>query len=53
VLLAIIGQIDGIRRAILLYHREVFGGTERDLWKSEDMDRILAQADKVPDPKRK
>ena len=53
VLLAIIGQIDGIRRAILLYHRSVFGGTERDLWKAEDMDRILEQADKVPNPKRK
>lgn len=50
VLLAIIGQIDGIRRAILLYHRVAFGGTERDLWKSADMDIILERAETVPDP---
>ena len=51
VLLAMVGQIDGIRRAILLYHRATFGGTERDLWKSEDMDTILTQAEEVPDPR--
>lgn len=50
VLLAIVGQIDGIRRANWMYYRDVFGGTARDLWSSGDLDTILDQAEPVPDP---
>jgi len=50
VLLAILGQIDGNRRANLLYYRDVFGGTRRDLWSPGDLDEILDQAEPVPDP---
>jgi len=50
VLLAIIGQIDGVRRSNWLYYEGVFGGTRRDLWTPGDVDRILDQAEPVPDP---
>jgi len=47
---ALIGAIDGIRRDLLMYYRVSFAGSERGLWKSEDMDIILEQAQGVPDP---
>jgi len=47
---ALIGTIDGCRRALLLYYRGSFAGTEKGLWNSEDMDIILEQAQEVPDP---
>jgi len=50
VLLALLGQIDGNRRAIKIYYLEVFGGTQRDLWVEGDLDIILEEAKPVPSP---
>jgi len=50
VLLALLGQIDGIRRANKTYYLEVFGGTERNLWSEGDLDIILEEARSVPGP---
>jgi len=51
VLLALLGQIDGNRRAVKIYYLDVFGGTERDLWIEEDLSIILEQAESVPTPR--
>jgi len=50
VLLALIGQIDGCRRSIFIYYRDIWGGTRRDLWKPGDVDIIIEEAEPVPDP---
>jgi len=50
VLLALLGQVDGIRRANKIYYLDVFGGTERDLWSEGDLDIILEEARSVPGP---
>jgi len=50
VLLALMGQIDGCRRGVLTYYRDIYGGTHRDLWKSGDVDIIMDNAEPVPDP---
>jgi len=47
---ALIGAVDGCRRALLLYARRAFSSTSRGLWKSADMDRIVDEAQPVPDP---
>jgi len=51
VLLALLGQIDGIRRANKIYYLNVFGGTERDLWIAEDLDIILEEAKPISTPR--
>jgi len=51
VLLALLGQIDGIRRANKIYYLNVFGGTERDLWIEGDLDIILEQARPISTPR--
>ena len=50
VLLALLGQIDGNRRAIKIYYLDVFGGTERDLWVEGDLSIILEEAEAIPTP---
>jgi len=51
VLLALLGQIDGIRRANKIYYLNVFGGTERDLWIEGDLNIILEQANPISTPR--
>lgn len=51
VLLALLGQIDGIRRANRVYYLNVFGGTERDLWVEGDLDIILEEAKPISTPR--
>lgn len=52
VLLALLGQIDGNRRAVKIYYLNVFGGTERDLWVEGDLSIILEKAEAIPSPPR-
>jgi len=50
VLLALLGQVDGVRHAVKIYYLDVFGGTERDLWVEGDLGIILEEADPIPTP---
>lgn len=52
VLLALLGQIDGNRRALKIYYLNVFGGTERDLWTDGDLSIILEEAEAISTPCR-
>ena len=51
-LFALIGQMEGLRVSLLQYHRAVFSGTERSLWKPGDLGIILEEAEPVPDPQQ-
>lgn len=51
VILALLGQIDGIRRGNKTYYLEVFGGTQRDLWVEGDLSIILDEAKPIIAPR--
>jgi len=39
-----------VRLGLLIFYREVLGGTERGLWTAGDSGRIVEEARPVPDP---
>jgi len=49
-ILALMGEMDAVRLGLLIFYREVLGGTERGLWREEDRGRIVEEARPVPNP---
>lgn len=43
-------KLDRIRQLHLEWYREVWGGTERGLWKEDDLQLVLDLSEPVPDP---
>lgn len=43
--------LDQIRQVHLRWYRQVWAGTERELWTSDDLRDIIESADVIPDPK--